>query len=134
MTDFFFRMGLSNAVFSLALAIVAVVVGATAKRPYLAHMLWLLVFVKLVTRPIVTIPFGVSSPQPNVMTGGMVVSDFDIEAEPAAAVPALLPSLTSDIAAKLNAAKPWLASIWLLGSLLILVWSARRVYRCADRS
>lgn len=56
MTDFFFQMGLSNACFSLALAIVAMVVGAKAKRPHLAHMLWLLVFVKLVTPPIATIP------------------------------------------------------------------------------
>jgi bla regulator protein BlaR1 len=56
MTDFFFQMGLSNACLSLALAIVAMVVGAKARRPHLAHLLWLLVFVKLVTPPIVTIP------------------------------------------------------------------------------
>ena len=56
MTDFFFQMGLSNACFSLALAIVAMVVGAKAKRPHLDHMLWLLVFIKLLTPPIVTIP------------------------------------------------------------------------------
>jgi len=56
MTDFFFQMGLSNACFSLALGIVAMVVGAKARRPHLAYMLWLLVFVKLVTPPIVTIP------------------------------------------------------------------------------
>ncbi len=56
MTDFFFQMGLSNACLSLALAIVAMVVGAKARRPGLAHMLWLLVFIKLVTPPIVKIP------------------------------------------------------------------------------
>ena len=56
MTDFFFQMGLSNACFSLALAIVAMVVGAKARRPHLAHLLWLLVFIKLLTPPIVTVP------------------------------------------------------------------------------
>jgi len=56
MTDSLLQMGLSNACFSVALAIVAMVVGATSRRPHLAHMLWLLVFVKLVTPPIVTIP------------------------------------------------------------------------------
>jgi len=56
MTDFFLQMGLSNACFALALGIVAMAAGAGARRPHLAHMLWLLVFVKLVTPPITTIP------------------------------------------------------------------------------
>ena len=56
MSDYFFQMGLSNACFSLALALVAMVVGALTRRPHIAHLLWLLVFVKLVTPPIVAIP------------------------------------------------------------------------------
>ena len=68
MTDFLFQMGLSNACFSLALAIVAMIVGATAKRPHLAHLLWLLVFVKLVTPPIVTIPVGMPASDCQHMT------------------------------------------------------------------
>ena len=47
MRDLFFQMALSNACLALALAIVAMVVGASAKRPHVAHlarMLWLLVF------------------------------------------------------------------------------------------
>ena len=47
MTDLFFQMALSNPCLAFALAIVAMVVGASAKRPHvahLAHMLWLLVF------------------------------------------------------------------------------------------
>ena len=51
MTDFFLQIALSNACFSLALAIVAMVVGAKARRPHLAWFLWLLVFVKLLTPP-----------------------------------------------------------------------------------
>jgi len=64
MIDFFVQAGLSNACFALALAIVAMVVGAKAKRPHLAHMLWLLVLVKLVTPPIVTIPIDTFLVQP----------------------------------------------------------------------
>jgi len=55
MTDFLFQMGLSNAFLSLALGIVAMAVGAKARRPRLAHMLWLLVFIKLVTPPVMRI-------------------------------------------------------------------------------
>ena len=44
MTDLFFPMALSHACLALALAIVAMIAGAKAKRPQLAHMLWLLVF------------------------------------------------------------------------------------------
>lgn len=44
MTDLLFQTGLSNASLAFALAIVAMVVGASANRPHLAHLLWLLVF------------------------------------------------------------------------------------------
>jgi len=47
MTDLLLKIGLSNACFSLALAVVAVAVGKTARRPHLANLLWLLVLVKL---------------------------------------------------------------------------------------
>ena len=56
MIDLFIQIGLSNACFSLVLAIVAMVAGAKARRPHLAWLLWLLVFVKLLTPPVVTIP------------------------------------------------------------------------------
>ncbi|MCH8216571.1 MAG: hypothetical protein IH892_07340 [Planctomycetes bacterium] len=36
MTDLFFQMALSNACLALALAIVAMVVGVSAKRPHVA--------------------------------------------------------------------------------------------------
>ncbi len=49
MTDLLLQIGFSNALFSLVLAIVAVLVGAITKRPYLAYFLWLLVFIKLVS-------------------------------------------------------------------------------------
>jgi len=42
------------------------VVGAKTKRPHLSHLLWLLVFVKLMTPPIVTIPVFMIPAQPDV--------------------------------------------------------------------
>jgi len=56
MTEVLLRMGLSNALVALVLALLATAAGATLKRPQLTHLLWLLVFVKLVTPPLVTIP------------------------------------------------------------------------------
>lgn len=38
MTDLIFQIGLSNACIALALAIVALVVEATVKRPQLVHL------------------------------------------------------------------------------------------------
>lgn len=131
MTDFLFQMGLSNACFSFALAIAAVVVGATTKRPYLAHMLWVLVLVKLVTPPFVTIPVGMPSPQRDVIVDYPVVSEFDDEPQSATAVVAQGPSLLASIGAKLNAAKPLLAYTWSVGSLFVFVWSVRRVFQFA---
>jgi len=94
MTDFLFLMGLSNACLSLALAIVAMVVGARARRPHLAHMLWLLVFVKLVTPPIATIPVVTIAAQGettvminNPSSPGLTLANsrqFDLDSQPGA--------------------------------------------------
>ena len=59
MMDSLFQTGLSNACISLALALIATAVGALTKRARVAHLLWLLVFVKLITPPVVTIPVGI---------------------------------------------------------------------------
>ena len=56
MIDQLVTVGLSNTCFALVLAIVAMLVGARAERPHLAHLLWLLVLAKLVTPPLVSIP------------------------------------------------------------------------------
>ena len=56
MSEVLLFMGLSNALFALVLALLATAVGASVKSPQLTHLLWVLVFVKLVTPPLVTIP------------------------------------------------------------------------------
>ena len=124
MIDFFFQMGLSNACLSLALAIVAMVVGAKARRPGLAHMLWLLVFIKLLTPPIVTIPIVTIPQQPET---AVVIDDHSTPE------PQLTNSRQFDVETQLsgawNHARVWLPPIWLLGSVVVLGWSLFRVYR-----
>jgi len=55
--DDLFRIGLSNAVAASVLALVALLVGRLVRRPALAHALWLLVLVKLITPPLRCIEF-----------------------------------------------------------------------------
>jgi WD40 repeat protein/beta-lactamase regulating signal transducer with metallopeptidase domain len=49
-------IGLANAAMAAALAVLATVVGRVWKKPALRHGLWLLVLLKLVTPPLVTLP------------------------------------------------------------------------------
>ena len=56
MTDLLLRIGVSNLCVSLAIAVAAWVIQTTCKRPRIAHLLWLLALVKLVTPPVVTVP------------------------------------------------------------------------------
>ena len=56
MIDHMIAVGLSNTCFALLLAMVAMLAGTTAQRPQLAYLLWLLVLVKLITPPLVSIP------------------------------------------------------------------------------
>ncbi len=52
----FVETGLGNALVALVLAVVALVVGLVCRRPAVVHALWLLVLLKLVTPPLVSIP------------------------------------------------------------------------------
>ncbi len=49
------EVGLSNAVMAAALAVLAGLIGLVCRRPALVHALWLLVLLKLVTPPLVSI-------------------------------------------------------------------------------
>ena len=51
-------LGLSNAVLATGLAIVAAVVTRFVRRPEVAALLWLLVLIKLVSPPLVSIPWA----------------------------------------------------------------------------
>lgn len=136
MIDYLLQVGISNAVFALGLALVAVWVNARTRQPHLAYLLWLLVFIKLVTPPIVNIPvvFGETDhAQP--------ASEFDLAAAPALAAPDMIRDLSeadredwrSAVAATLgpiwNTTKPWFVMIWAGGGLLIVALTVFRVVR-----
>jgi len=134
MTDFFLQIGLSNACISLVLAIVAMVVESTLKRPQPAHLLWLLVFVKLVTPPVVSIPVVTI---PGLTDNTTVViqdhSQLDIDGQRLGIAPQISGN-ENDVSgsretrpAILERAKAVLSLIWLLGSVFVFTWSLVRV-------
>jgi beta-lactamase regulating signal transducer with metallopeptidase domain len=127
MIDLLFHMGLSNACFALVLAIVATIVAARARRPQLPHMLWLLVFIKLLTPPVLTIPVDAFSLSLDDMV--LAGEDLSVDDQSASAETAPAASLSSRLAALAHRAKPWLAATWLAGSLLVLAGSTVRVLR-----
>src|SRR5438067_2512125 len=57
------QVGLSNCVMALALAAVAASAGRWCRRPAVAHGLWLLVLLKLVTPPLVPVPVPWPEPE-----------------------------------------------------------------------
>ena len=126
MMDTLLQIGLSNACITLGLAIVAVAVGTSVNRPQLTHMLWLLVFIKLVTPPMLNIPvmpdLEANAARSGYVTGVVSAQASIVAADPVSAVWSHLASIWSSV-------KPWLAMVWILGSLLALVWSLSRVVR-----
>ena len=115
MIELLFKMALSNALFALGLAAIALIVGARTKRPQLAHLLWLLVFVKLITPPL----FAVS----NFMSDGSAVAMTVESTSGSASVSVIEESVEAGVAF------PWLPAVWLLGAALVFGWSLVRVWR-----
>jgi len=54
--DSLVEIGLANALVAGVLALVALVVGRISRRPALIHALWLLVLIKLITPPVISLP------------------------------------------------------------------------------
>ncbi len=110
------QIGVSNACISVVLAVIAMVVGAKTKRSHLAHLLWLLVLVKLVTPPIMMIPVVTFFEQAE--TAVVKLSEAD------GLAPIALSSRTWGAAGA-----SLLTPIWLLGSVVVLACSLVRVFR-----
>lgn len=129
MPDLLLQMVLSNIVVSLALAAAAWAVHATRKAPVVAHLLWLLVLVKLVTPPFFTVavvpvddfspaaigllPIGVSADTTDL---DRVARDTETRA-------------VSTGGAAPGAWKSALILLWLAGSIGVLGWSLAHVRR-----
>jgi beta-lactamase regulating signal transducer with metallopeptidase domain len=116
MTAFLVQFAISNLLASLVLAAIAYAVHRRGRYPVLAHLLWVLVLVKLVTppvlsRPVAPIPFAVGLPGRDPAAGG-----------PALGGQSLPGSLGDDILSGLLVA-------WAVGSAVVLVVSLVRIYR-----
>jgi beta-lactamase regulating signal transducer with metallopeptidase domain len=105
-------IGLENAVLAVPLAVAAMAAGRLFRRPALAHVLWALVLVKLLTPPLVDVPVGWSidvspwlaevqpAPRPASISdpAAVLVGEPTIAAAPAAN-PSTAPVITSRQAA-----------------------------------
>lgn len=131
MTDSMLQIGLSNACFALALALLAMLAWKTAKRPQLAHLLWLLVFIKLVTPPVKSISIPVLPAQTmNAEAPAGSLPPQNAEHPGLNGHAGSAASVTSgNDADGWHQAKNWLIAIWILGSAAVFALSMIRVYR-----
>jgi len=141
MAETLLQFAASNLVIALPLAFVAWAVQHFGKRPELAHLLWLVVLVKLVTPPVVSLPVSLSVVEP---LPAAIPSTPAGAADDAAHVAgmAAVESLRADPAraqgsggASLGALTDWptaVVGLWLVGSALVLVFSLTRAV-CFDR-
>ena len=136
MIDLFLTVCLGNTIFALCLALVAILVSRRTNCPPLIHLLWLLVFVKLVTPPLLK----VSVPASFVSSEQAVASQHPRKAtttgtentQPAMAQqgPFLHPAgnaKTALVTKAYQTARPYLVSLWGLGTLSVFSWSLFRV-------
>ena len=136
MTDFWLQLTVSNVCLSALLAAIAFCVQRHGRYPLLAHLLWLLVLVKMVTPPLITmpvIPIATASP-----TESVTQLDADDQA-PALVAPesdssSLLVPLAESEPMSASVAKPRsqgrsLALIWASGGVLAALWSLSRLFR-----
>jgi bla regulator protein blaR1 len=141
----FLEVGLGNAVAAAALALVAAAVARLSRRPALAHALWLLVLLKLVTPPLLPLPVSWSpaADRPKAALETTAVTNESAEQEEGAALPPETPDTTADVAAPAEepasleapavpAAVPWvdfLLLAWAAGTLLWFAWAGLHVRR-----
>lgn len=136
MTEFLFQAGFSNALFSLLLAITALAAGLVIRRPQLVYLMWLLVFIKLLTPPVMSVPVAPALWQPaQGSTAQIQLEEFSLGNSDLAAVkqPAdqtylvghgtEASQMTNRAVNWLATAKTWLPLALLLGSLLAFSWS-----------
>ncbi len=131
MIDLFFQIVLNNVFFSLVLALIAATVGIIFKRPFLTHLLWLLVFVKLLTPPFLMIPIdqnmwiGETHPIINLD----IVEQRSVRIVQDNGSHEIINSPSKIVSVGQIHGKHWLIFAWLSGSIIALIWSIRQVFR-----
>lgn len=136
MSSALFGFGLNGLIFSLALAVLAAAVQVGGKRPGLAHLLWLLVLLKLLTPALVAVP-GWSLPGLDQPAGVdvAVVPSFDggglaSNGSYGGSLPLASTSVVERSLGQGESSWPTLlTALWLAGSALLLLGSAVRMAR-----
>ena len=125
--DQFLQIVLSNVFVALIIALAATVIGKLFKRPDLTRLLWLLVLVKLITPPVIILPF-ITLPERLdkfiVNVGSMPLIGFANEFLSDKKVSPII-----DWVSFLNSRNGMLISIWILGSIVVLGLSLKRIYK-----
>jgi len=142
------EIGMTNAVIAMLLAIVVWAVTRRMRQPAFVHLLWVLVLVKLITPPLLPIPWSVG--HATAMTNRLAAAPAAIPAPPASPLPtgpaladvvASAPVETVEIPAKMPAAtRPvtssplrriewmnWWGGLWFAGSAIWLLIAVRRM-------
>ena len=122
MTDLLVQLAVSGLLTSAALAIVAYAVHRYGRYPVLAHLLWVLVLAKLVTPPLLAIPFV------RLPSSGSLATEL-LGQSPAATAVVSQASADSIASAVVNG----LILVWVVGSVVVLAISLVRIWSF-DRS
>ena len=128
------RIALWNALFSAALAAFAWAVGRSLRRPAIAHALWVLVLLKLLTPPLWTI--GVRSFQTSDMPPRATpIATMDAATSRAHHVSVIAPAISKSSPFRIPARRlrdwlvPMLLGAWLTGSIACLIIAVVRLLR-----
>lgn len=128
MIDHLFQITLSNIIISLMLAILAAITGKMLKRPMITHLLWFLVFLKLLTPPVFTIQ---AIPMPGMSESTLPVNLTINEQQDIQTSEVKENTYFSSEKGfmKTIQGKHWLLIIWGMGGIAVFIWSILQVYR-----
>ena len=141
MNEHVLALVISNLVIAVALAMFAFAVQARARRPWLAHVAWLMVLVKLVTPSMVSVPVLVIdaepvdapavSPAPSSDDAWQAPA-FELSSTREAARPSPEPFAVAMTSVRAHGLAV-LAWIWVVGSTLVFCVSSMRIVRFEHR-
>ncbi len=130
MIDLLFQLTMNNVCISFILAVTAVAFGRMLKRPAITYLLWLLVFLKLLTPPVLSIPAIPDSWIRETLPASFSI-DEQMELRGSNALEnsgaALIPT-TSGVSL-FDQGKQWFLVVWISGSAGIFLWSLFRIRR-----
>jgi beta-lactamase regulating signal transducer with metallopeptidase domain len=137
MIDGIVHFGVSNVLLSLLVAIVAYAVHRAGRWPMIAHLLWVLVLVKLITPPIIQIPIWDVTVVQSSGVLGLDMRDETVGANERPTDSAGRRSQAAADAVSVGTASParfWSWSncmllAWGVGSAVVFAWSAGRIVR-----